>query len=200
MYGRCDLTHPNDDKLVAISSLAKLIQLQLPDDEYLAGLWKSNLLGQLLWGVYKSRRHINGMTASGFYSKSHTNSQRAIAYRAPSWSWASIDGLVRPIGYLDVSGNPMQLDDGSLISFTPQAVIPSVYTRPQKLDFPLGKVTAGRLVVQGRLYKLSRKIDKYSTTEVFRSTGENIFPMLDEPVDSSVFDDAYFIPLVSKKN
>lgn len=68
------------DKLVACSALAERLSTIFPylTGEYLAGMWKTQLHGQLLWR-----------------SASSSNSHASI-YRAPSWSWASIDGAVHP--------------------------------------------------------------------------------------------------------
>jgi len=76
LYSGCKLTFP-DDKLHAISGLAKLIhdKLNVP---YLAGHWHAgdrNLLQSLCW-----QRVGNGSKGS--------------VYRAPSWSWASQDSAV----------------------------------------------------------------------------------------------------------
>src|SRR2546429_7258411 len=49
IYSQCNLTR-KEDKLVAISGLAKEVYTALGGhDEYLAGLWRRNLLSQLLW-------------------------------------------------------------------------------------------------------------------------------------------------------
>ena len=50
-YSRSDLTK-TEDKLVAISGVAKTLQPIL-QDEYVAGLWKKRLLQELLWSVSK---------------------------------------------------------------------------------------------------------------------------------------------------
>lgn len=70
-YSKCGLTK-SSDKLVAISGLARVIQLQT-NDEYVAGLWRKNVESQLCW--YASPEDGNGSTP----------------YWAPTWSWASID-------------------------------------------------------------------------------------------------------------
>lgn len=75
-YTKCSLTM-DEDKLVAISGIAKLVQRKLEDD-YLAGLWRRSLLEDLLWEV-----RGDGVGA-----------QRPDRYRAPSWSWASVDGRI----------------------------------------------------------------------------------------------------------
>ncbi|GAQ40529.1 HET domain-containing protein [Aspergillus tubingensis] len=80
VFTACQLTVPSD-KLVAISGLAKDVRRRLKglgydEDDYLAGLWRQNLPGCLTWKVLKPGR-------------------RPPSYRAPSWSWASVDGAVQ---------------------------------------------------------------------------------------------------------
>lgn len=81
LYSKCKLTY-SSDKMVAISGLAQHIELQT-NREYVAGLWREGLESQLCWRRRDPRQ------------------QRPPVYRAPTWSWASIDGWVR---YLPVSG------------------------------------------------------------------------------------------------
>jgi hypothetical protein len=72
-YSGCKLTKPKD-KLVAISGVARIIQEQTRD-QYIAGMWRKDLELQLCWfkppGVWQD--------------------QRVLPYRAPTWSWASLD-------------------------------------------------------------------------------------------------------------
>ncbi|EPE27936.1 heterokaryon incompatibility protein [Glarea lozoyensis ATCC 20868] len=77
-YSKCALTRP-EDKLVALSGLARLFQ-DMTGDEYLAGLWRSRLPESLGWRVYTPTTKLSS------------------DYRAPSWSWASVDGQVWPGG------------------------------------------------------------------------------------------------------
>jgi hypothetical protein len=72
IYSNCELTQTTKDKLFAVSGLARKIG---PSSEYLAGLWRPILLHQLLW------------MGTG-------SSSRQKEWRAPTWSWASIDGQV----------------------------------------------------------------------------------------------------------
>lgn len=80
-YSTRELTH-GKDRLPALSGIARLIQELLLrhslDNTYLAGLWKFNLAQDLAW--HKS-----------FW---RPNLKKALSYRAPSWSWASIEGRV----------------------------------------------------------------------------------------------------------
>jgi len=71
-YTLRDLTYP-DDRFPALSGVASEIQKRI-DDIYIAGLWRDDLHRGLVWEVHRSGP--------------------AAKYRAPSWSWASIDGRV----------------------------------------------------------------------------------------------------------
>ena len=81
-YTKCNLTM-SEDKLVAISGIVKRLQPLLKTD-YLAGLWRDCLLDQMLWNVDSDET-----------SRSLAGEKRP-DYRAPSWSWASIDAPIRP--------------------------------------------------------------------------------------------------------
>ncbi|KAF4339023.1 heterokaryon incompatibility [Fusarium beomiforme] len=77
-YSRCDLTKPSD-KLHAIAGIAKLFE-EFTGDEYVAGLWKSYFTAMLDWRVFDPK------------------SRASAGYRAPSWSWASVDSPVWTFG------------------------------------------------------------------------------------------------------
>ena len=65
------------DKLVAISAAARqyAVRNRLREKDYVAGLWNPDLPHALLW-------HVD-------------HGLRPTKYRAPSWTWASIDGVVQ---------------------------------------------------------------------------------------------------------
>jgi hypothetical protein len=69
-YGIRSLTKASD-KLPAISGLARLFAERF-EDEYVAGLWRKSLIDGLCWDGAGARR--------------------VTQYRAPSWSWVSVDG------------------------------------------------------------------------------------------------------------
>jgi hypothetical protein len=75
-YSSCEFTRPSD-KLLAFAGVAKLFQ-EVTNDTYVAGMWKSRILDLLDWYVYEPTAKLSP------------------DYRAPSWSWASIDGPVKP--------------------------------------------------------------------------------------------------------
>ena len=92
-YTQCKLTVPTD-KLVALFGLIDIIRRE-SNDECLAGLWKSQLLTELLW----HRRGSNEMFES--FRPYDEGFKRHRFSRAPSWSWASLDG---PIEHSDDEG------------------------------------------------------------------------------------------------
>ncbi|TGO45033.1 hypothetical protein BCON_0431g00010 [Botryotinia convoluta] len=73
LYSTANLTFKRD-KLVAISGVAKRIQEE-NQDLYLAGLWLKGIEFQLLW----------------YQDPPENRLSRDSEYRAPSWSWASVD-------------------------------------------------------------------------------------------------------------
>ena len=77
-YSMCDLTFPSD-KLVALSGIAKHME-QLLKIDYWAGLWAFDLIPELIW--YIPQPSIPKTEAD------------SLIYRAPSWSWACLDGEV----------------------------------------------------------------------------------------------------------
>jgi hypothetical protein len=110
-----------DDKLPAISGLARFMQskLNVPSNGYMAGVWKASLPAGLLWFV----------TGKPMPS-------RPTKWRAPSWSWASIDG---GIGYFH---ERYQFD------FEPHVSIRDCSCIPSSVD-KLGKVGQGWIKLRG---------------------------------------------------
>ncbi|KAM0083876.1 hypothetical protein ACKRZS_003916 [Fusarium odoratissimum] len=80
LYTASALTVPSD-KLIACSGIAKRVA-EIVQDDYVAGMWRRYLEGELLWMV-------QGNHQPGRWT-------RPREYRAPSWSWASIDGPITP--------------------------------------------------------------------------------------------------------
>lgn len=70
------------DKLPAIAGLARLGST--PRDEYYFGAFKDSIIPSLLW-------HHLGRIENGKYEHVKQDNMRR---RAPSWSWASVDGKV----------------------------------------------------------------------------------------------------------
>lgn len=132
----------SQDKLPALSGLAQLYSDHL-QDEYLAGLWRANLLTGIMW------EHV---------SPEHGNVV-AMDDRAPSWSWASIDGT---IWYPDTS-------DG----WQPECRILEASATPVVPGNVTGQVNGGHIVICDRLHEviLHPSTDGYLDAETL-NTGQ----------------------------
>ncbi len=94
-YTKRSLTR-DDDKLPALSGLASSIAART-GDTYLAGLWRSNIIEGLSWRM--KLVEFNHYCDDPAHDESVPPDTKAKAhypakYRAPSWSWASVDGEV----------------------------------------------------------------------------------------------------------
>lgn len=129
-YSQRKLTK-GEDKLVAVSGLAKEMRLIL-DDEYLAGIWRKNLP----WGLL---REISAADVP--------DAVRFPGYRAPSWSWASLDGKIL-----------MPYKKAGTSTFVDLAEVLEVHIESSAGD-PVTQVSYGFIRLKGRLTKcrLDRK-------------------------------------------
>ena len=84
-YSKANLTQ-SADKLPALSGVARR-QHEATGDEYLAGMWRKGLVGQLGW-------------------ISRSKNQRP-DWRAPTWSWTSIDAKISSWWASDINGLTM---------------------------------------------------------------------------------------------
>lgn len=120
-YTGSKLTYEKD-KLVAVSAIAKEMKPRMRC-RYLAGLWENDMVRQLAW-------------QGSFYPRPTT-------YRAPSWSWASVDGKnqyfinMYPHGY----------------QYYPLIEILTAHVDLASED-EMGPVTGGYLDVHGRLFRV----------------------------------------------
>ena len=127
-YSRRSLTY-DSDKLPAFSGLCQRLY-HVVGGNYLAGLWSRDLLRGLLW--YSLEGPI----------------RHAQPYRAPSWSWASVNGK---LVYDEKELIPDDLDM-KVIEY-------SVELKDESNRY--GEVMSGRLVVEGRTTGLIRSQQAY---------------------------------------
>ncbi|OQV03642.1 hypothetical protein CLAIMM_08660 [Cladophialophora immunda] len=86
----------DQDKLPALSGVASTVG-SLTGDDYLAGLWRNDLLQNLSWSVETFEpTHQCSDPAHDAAMPPATKSEVKFPpqYRAPSWSWANLDGKV----------------------------------------------------------------------------------------------------------
>lgn len=122
-YSARDLTVPGD-KFPAISGIAAKIR-KATHSEYLAGLWKSNLASDLLWTAASL-----DLTKPGYY--------KPATWRAPSFSWASLDSVV----------SYTTLDDEERETFLSTISLQSFSITPTGLN-PLGTIAAASITIRG---------------------------------------------------
>jgi hypothetical protein len=132
-YSRMALTKP-EDIFPAVSGLAKSV-IKTTKWQYVAGLWKENMIMDLVW------------TTSEPYLAS-----RCVPWRAPTFSWASIEKSTINYGYMDV------LRQGLEGSLDPRRTTDVYATLVETSCVPVGDDLTGRLkssyiVLRGTLIK-----------------------------------------------
>jgi hypothetical protein len=142
------------DKFPALSGIAEQIN-QFHNGTYLAGLWRDTLITDLLW--YR----LDPSTASSTEK-----------WRAPSWSWASMDG---PVKFFD---SPHFLESPNLskstgITQSLKGVFLEIKDASTHLvsDNPFGEVTSAHIRITGFLVPV-RVFDARSTSS--RSLGRRL--------------------------
>ncbi|KAK8124052.1 hypothetical protein PG999_003970 [Apiospora kogelbergensis] len=79
-YSTCEFSFPRD-KLMALEGISTQLAIARPGDSYFAGAWKSTALFDLPWHRHQDDRDE--------YPATDTSE------RAPSWSWACVDGAIQ---------------------------------------------------------------------------------------------------------
>ncbi|PMD38057.1 HET-domain-containing protein [Hyaloscypha variabilis F] len=143
-YSACKLTFPGD-KLFAIAGLAKLLKDKFDNkNTYIAGLWTRDLFLQLLW---------NPGSYLPYYTGKSPRRGRPKVYRAPTWSWASIDnkvsnklvrGAYRPdyVSMIDIFSVPAESLSGDF------------FAEPQ----------SGALTIKGKVYRADLVVTEHEYT------------------------------------
>lgn len=114
LYSRRALTKPRD-RLLALSGVVEYFHAFWHRSRYIAGLWEHQLPGCLLW-----------CTARG------DPAPRPARYRAPSWSWAAVDG---------------EISSHAVTYVGAVCAVKRCYAEPKWDVNPYGEVTAGVLVL-----------------------------------------------------
>ncbi|KAK7699622.1 hypothetical protein SLS64_011576 [Diaporthe eres] len=149
-YSRMNLTVPKD-KIIALSGIAQLMSTNVIGSKeapalYVAGLWYKYLESQLLWRVEPTFiRHSRTF---------HQPGRRPQEYRAPSFSWASVDAQH------SVSGQPSNgitygevTDQDLLIDLAKGHEFKAVHTE-YYTDNVFGLVNGGHIMLYGKLRRI----------------------------------------------
>lgn len=126
------------DRLVAISGLAKIFGNTIRCHEYLAGLWKPDLIRGLMW-------HTKG---AKLIPRQSADRMRAVNNAFPSWSWASV-------GYELVKNSQKNKNNFQALSRIEDVQIDLVDQR-----LPFGAVKSGSVTITGPLKKAPRLYNK----------------------------------------
>lgn len=119
-FCRRAMTYP-EDKLPAIAALAAEFAVTL-GDEYVAGLWKKDILRGLMWSTWP-----------------HLSVVKPAKWRAPSWSWASIEN----------SAVTYERQPGRTPAVVELSQILDIKIDPKSKTFPFGEVSDAVLEVKG---------------------------------------------------
>jgi hypothetical protein len=114
------------DKLPGIAAVASRYGITL-QDTYLAGLWKRTLSVSLVWWLENSERRA-----------------RPTPYRAPTWSWASVDGEI----HMPVESGSTEKLGYSMIKILEASTIPASPLAP------FGQITSAMLKVHGPMRQM----------------------------------------------
>ncbi|KAI9693588.1 MAG: hypothetical protein M1820_009154 [Bogoriella megaspora] len=181
-YSAGALTFPKD-KLPALAGIARRVYDEAEDD-YLAGMWRDHFEAQLCWTVVEPSAHRP-------------------PWRAPTWSWASIDGKVLLV---------------ALTLSRTKHLLPDIYTHLRDYDVkalgldPFGEVAIGALRLSCSVMVACRITDKAPSsgtqagkTEVVVDSddGQDEFPVQMDCSDEfprSQDEIVYLLPMIGGEN
>lgn len=165
------------DRLVALSGLAKVFgnTIQCEDDDYVAGLWKPDLIRGLMWHTVDAR----------LIPRRYSTGMLAVNKTFPSWSWACV-------GFEAVKFH--HKDDNNNSNLEHLSVVEDTHIDPCEHYQPFDAVISGSIVLNGpvkklpRLYNMAWKSADVSMSELERHLSEIVereSPGLVEPKYSS---------------
>ena len=155
-YNLRSLTKPKD-KLRAIGGIAELYYLKT-GDQYCAGLWRSYLAEELLWKVFDPRATFKSMVVE---LRDPVKLNPRPKYRAPTWSWASVDGAAantRALSYSPFVTDVFEVIDCVVV--------------PEKPTSSLTSVKSAMLTVRGRLKRALLHVESkllYESVETYEA-------------------------------
>lgn len=184
-YSRGQLTFPGD-KLVALSGLASRMQAHTRSG-YLAGLWRMHLASQLLWEI---DLNAPGERLEGVYT-------------APSWSWASVHGVIDQACVVEVA------DERDIL-----LEIREAQTQVVSEANPFGQVKAGYIRARGYLARAGIHLEHAAYYHVcFRlfieneEAGEAVLEVYEHGQDpmtreksSDTYHGLYYVPIRNRED
>ncbi|KAM0129185.1 hypothetical protein ACHAP3_007916 [Botrytis cinerea] len=154
----------DSDKLAAVSALAKCTRAVF-NDVYVAGLWRSMFADQLVWyGVDTSRPKD---------------------YRAPTWSWASVNGCLELTSIRPYTKSYIEIDE---VRVTPACGVDDT-----------GSISDGYFRARGLLIRdklVNDQRNKWGSSLAGHREGEDITICLDAPVEQCR-EDVIVLPILA---
>lgn len=148
-YSEADLTFPEKDKLAAISAIARRFDLLIPG-RYWAGIFESDLHYGLLWNQVDAHKGVARLKQLDWSLSIVLDQDPSDSYRAPSWSWASVNGRTwAPIW--------QSREDPQTTSS-----IENVSIVLKDAKNPFGQVISAELTISGRLILLSDLVEGWT--------------------------------------
>ena len=140
-YSRLALSHPMTDKLVALAGIAEEFA-KLSNDEYVAGFFRKDLRSLLYW-------------------VSEKDSSRSKRWRAPTWSWASMNGPLKMADDNDVSSKAVSILDVTVEQSDQFLKYGPLSSGSITVEGPLAQVTFRRVGLEKKqsVYARKKKID-----------------------------------------
>ncbi|KAK5988897.1 hypothetical protein PT974_10394 [Cladobotryum mycophilum] len=138
-----------DDKLPGVAGVAQYFQRKT-NWVYLAGLWQQSLLHDLCWYIVRETSTSQSEIGIGTRPKQ---------YRAPSWSWASIDNLDGATCCTWASGKFYLHPRGGSRGQIPACTIDDVSCRTEGSS-PTGMVEYGHIDISGALITANLAADE----------------------------------------
>lgn len=198
-YSEANLTY-GSDRLAALSGIAAR-QHEATGDQYLAGLWRESLIYDLLWRL---EEHLEDFSPPGT-ERPERNRCRP-QWRAPTWSWISVDGKVafgchsqsELLGW-SMNGHSPSSDESSYKEYVRVLEAETIPSGPD----PFGPVSSGHLTlscskfVRGRLGRIDGPEDIAGTVDCDCDLG--VFPVFIDCWENNLLQDGgsvYLVPFL----
>ncbi|KAH7409843.1 heterokaryon incompatibility protein-domain-containing protein [Phaeosphaeria sp. MPI-PUGE-AT-0046c] len=177
------LSEPGD-KLPAVAGVAKRLHALRPtqDDVYLAGLWTHSLLDDLLWIHCEvddrdrpsyDQQTSRQQTSRQQTSRQQTSRRKPSVYRAPSWSWAAVDGPVHWPNHYRSPSQPKYFHS-TLLKYS---------VRPMAGSDSFGGIASASITLRGPLWKLPESLRQLICSQNPKDDNENRYRRLPAPFD-----------------
>jgi hypothetical protein len=133
-----------EDRLPALSGMASLIAAETADD-YVSGIWASDLVRGLLWGTFPLSTSLDSIL----------DPPSDVQYVGPSWSWAK--QRERTIRYAFILSETHQ--QGHVDHFRSECKHSTAWSSPEDRQLnPFGRIVHAGIEIEGKLAKPNKEM------------------------------------------